>query len=490
MGDSMDTSLPWARKYRPSSFDDYLGNEVKNRVMGRLKNHEDIPNTIMLFGTRGTGKTSMARLIAKEIQCLNPIDGHSCGMCDMCREMDRYITSTEAGEECAGLTEVDAATNTGKDYINEVIEDALIPPLPPANKKILIFDECHMLSPSAQNSILKITEEPPKHLVFILCTTDPERVLKTLHSRMQMAIEVKKKSIDEIVDRLIYIAKQESVKTSEQALRVLAKRCDRIPRECINKFEAIAKNNGKTVTMAEVMEELGDMDSTLYLEFYKCANLSLEAILEYTSKIKASNRDIKEFVKGLMRFTMDTIYIKYGIAIEDFSPEQVKKAKSVFKMYSMSECDMLLQIVEAADNAITQDDTKNELVIINTAIRVSKLKLLANGLGGQSGRAVDENTASVRTYSRLVEDEQRSRIDNMQMQGLTRENIIEMFPEASEVKGSIGVEDESFNSELGDTNIKLNASDEASVGAGVVGIDEKESQIEMLRRMFQESGSN
>ena len=190
--------IAWTRKYRPSSFDDYMGDDVKRMVQNRFRNRDDIPNTIMLYGTRGTGKTSMARLLAKEIHCLNPIDGHSCGQCEMCQEIDEYISSTEAGAECSGITEVDAATTTGKGDINDIIEDALIPPLYPLNYKVLILDECHMLSTSAQNSLLKVIEEPPAHLIFILCTTDPEKVIGTIHSRIQLKIEVRRKSVAEL----------------------------------------------------------------------------------------------------------------------------------------------------------------------------------------------------------------------------------------------------------------------------------------------------
>lgn len=425
--------LAWIRKYRPSSFDEYMGDDVKNLVMNRFKDRNNIPNTIELDGTRGTGKTSMARLMCKEIHCLNPVNGHSCGVCDMCKEIDEYISSTEAGVECAGITEVDAATVTGKSDINDIIEEALIPPMAPLNYKVVIFDECHMLSVAAQNSLLKVVEEPPKHLIMIFCTTDPEKVIDTIHSRIQLKIEVRKKSISEMADKLLQISKLERLTVSKEALAVIAKVGDRIPRECINLLEKVAKNYDNNVTIENVRNTVGDISSEIYSKYFSAANSSLENILIFNKMMKDKDIDPKNFMRGLTRYVLDSLYVKHGISLDEYSPDFVTSVKELFKVYTSSDFDMLLQVIENATRWIDSDDTKSELIITNTALRIGKIQLLAKGLVGESNKSVDENAESVRKYAKILEDNNKNALEKLPSVDIKKESFSNIFNCMSEV---------------------------------------------------------
>ena len=432
--------IAWVRKYRPVSFDDYMGDNVKNLVVNRFKDRDNIPNTIMLYGTRGTGKTSMARLLAKEIHCMSPIDGHSCGKCEMCNMINEYISSTEAGVECMGITEVDAATTTGKNDINDIIDEAIIPPIYPLEYKILILDECHMLSKSAQNSLLKVMEEPPKHLIFILCTTDPDQVIGTIHSRIQLKLEVRKKSVDEMADKLIWIAEQEKFKISPEAAKIIAKKGERIPRECINILETIYKNFGE-VTVDTVRKAVNDVSTDLYAEFFEAANSSLENILLFNRKLKDNDINIKQFVSGLIRFMLDACYIRYGINIEDYSVEFVVRVKRIFDIYKANEYDLALQIMEDATKHICDDDTKNELIMTTTALRVGKVPLLAKTLGNEAYEAEKENSKALLNYSSMVEAEENKKFERIQQISASKEALGNVFKQMTEVKDSIGIID-------------------------------------------------
>ena len=429
-----ESNSAWSRKYRPSSFDEYMGDNVKNLVLNRFKDRKNIPNTIMLYGTRGTGKTSMARLMAKEIHCMSPVDGHSCGECEMCQEIDRYITSTEAGAECFGVTEVDAATTNGKDSINDIIDDALIAPLYPLEHKILILDECHMLSKAAQNSILKVVEEPPPHLVFILCTTDPEQVIPTIHSRMQLKIEVRKKSVDELANRLLEIAKLENLETSMDALRIIAKKGDRVPRECINILESVAMNNGGVVTLETIKHSLDTVSTEIYIQFFNAANSSLEDVLNFNKLLKDKDISAKKFIQGLTRFTLDACYAKYDIDAEDQTVEFFKQAKELFKIYGSSEIDTLLQVVESVYRAIDDDDTKSELLITTTAIRIGKIGILAQGLGNETQKAEKENEASLVAYKKHLQEDEQKRSERVRSYGPVKEALSNVFKNMTDVK--------------------------------------------------------
>ncbi len=441
------SDIAWSRKYRPSSFDDYMGDNVKNLVLNRFKDRNNIPNTIMLYGTRGTGKTSMARLLAKEIHCLSPVDGHSCGECQMCQEINNYITSTEAGVECWGITEVDAASTTGKSDMSEIIEEALIPPLPPLNYKILILDECHQLSKAAQNSLLKVIEEPPPFLIFILCTTDPDMVIPTIHSRMQLKIEVRKKTVEEIANRLLEIATFEKLETSIEALRVIAKKGDRVPRECINLMESIAKNYGNVVNMETVRQGIGDVSTEIYLEYFKAANTSFEEVLLFNKKLKDKDISPKQFMQGLIRFTLDACYVRNGVSLEDYSIEFLEQINKLFKIYKSTEFDTLLQVIELASKSVDDDDTKSELVITTTALRIGKIGLLAQGLSREAQIAQKENDISITKYRKKMEEEQEKQFEKIPSYAPTKAALSSIFKDMVEIKDTQGIIDIS-NSEV------------------------------------------
>lgn len=397
--------LAWTRKYRPRSFDDYMGDNVKNLVIGRFKNQDTIPQTIMLYGTRGTGKTSMARLMCKEIHCMNKVNGRACGECEMCQMIDDYITSSESGATCDGIVEIDAATTNGKDDINDIISELLQPPLYPLTRTVAILDECHKLSNAAQNSLLKVIEEPPAHLVFILCTTDPDDVISTIHSRMQLKIEVRKKTVDELAQRLMWIGEQERLKISIEACQLIAKKKDRIPRDAISLLENVAKSRGQ-VLIDDVLETINDVGNDVYFDFFKAANTSLEDILRFNVTLKEKDVGINNFMSGLARFALDAMSIKYGIAMEDFDKEFAKTAKELFDIYSTNDIDAMLRVIETAIAEIGPDDNKNELILTTMALRIGKIKLLANGLGREGSMANGENRKSLSEYQKQLKKDQ------------------------------------------------------------------------------------
>lgn len=419
-------SLAWTRKYRPRSFAEYMGDDVKNLVKNRFKDSDNIPQTIMLYGTRGTGKTSMARLLCKEIHCLNKIDGHACGECEMCEMIDNYISSTEAGESCDGIVEIDAATTTGKNDINEIIDSLLSPPMWPLKRIVAILDECHKLSNSAQNSLLKVIEEPPPHLVFILCTTDPDDVIATIHSRMQLKIEVRKKSVEELADRLMEIGELEKLTISREACQLIAKKKDRIPRDSISLLETVAKNFGK-VNIENVLATVKDIGSDIYFDFFRACNTSLEDILVFNTNIKEKDIDISKFISGLARFVLDCMYIKYGISMDDFDKEFAKSAKEVFDIYSSNDLDAMLHVIETAALEMGLDDNKNELVLTTTAMRLGKIKILASGLGLEASLANSENRKSLNEYQKQLKEDQAALGSNTLTYEPTKQAFAEMF---------------------------------------------------------------
>lgn len=430
----------WYRKYRPKTMDDYLGESIRQIVKNRFTREDARPSVMMIYGTRGCGKTTFARIISKYYLCEHTKeDGSPCEECDVCLSINETLINGETGVETPGVVEVDATTANGKEAIQNIIEDAIIPPTY-TKKKLLILDECHMITAQAQNSLLKIIEDIPPHLVVIFATTDPEKVLGTVHSRCQLKLEVKKQSIDDMASRLLQIATYEGVTTSREALKIIAKKGDRVPRECINLLESIAKNYGNQVTISNVRASLKDIASEVYINFYEAANSSIENILLFNNKLKEMDITPKMFISGLSRFTLDCLYVRHSINLEDYPLEFVGQVKKLFNYYTTADFDTLLQVLESAVKVIDDDEAKGELLVTTTAMRIGKIQLLARGLGNEAIEAEKENKKSIIEYKKIAEKEREEQNNKDTSFSPSKEAFARIFNNMSEVKGTVGLD--------------------------------------------------
>ncbi len=374
--------VAWTRKYRASNLNEYLGTEVKTKTISRLKDEQNFPQTVLISGPKGTGKTSIARLIAKTMHCENRQNGCACGVCDNCKAIDEELINAEFGAGAFGVTEVNVGTDGGKADVEEMIEQMKMQPQYPLKYNIFILDECHMYTPAAQNALLKVLEEPPSHLVIMMATTDPERLLGTVKDRCQFRLRVKPPTVEEIVQRLLYIASCEKLTTSEKALTLLVRLCKKNPRDCIMTLENVAKNFDHNVTVDTVLKEVGAVSTEVYAKFIKCANSAnnIGDTLEFVTSLEESGITYKAFLEGLSDFVINCMQIKYGIGIEEASPDLVDATKKLFNSYHMEEIDVLLQILEYANKLVSADESTGRLTILTTAMRISKVKALSIGL--------------------------------------------------------------------------------------------------------------
>ena len=263
-----------------------------------------------------------------------------------------------------------------------MIEDMMLQPQYPFKYNVFILDECHMFTNQAQNALLKVLEEPPSYLIVMLATTDPDRLLGTVRDRCQFRLSVKPPTVDEIVERLEFIARAEKLTVGTKALPLIARLCKKNPRDCIMTLENVAKNFDHTVTTETVLSEIGAVSTEMYTNYMNGANSSnnIGETLEFMRQLDEKGISYKAFLEGLSDFVLNCMQIKYGINIEDASPDIAEAAKKLFKQYDMEDVDTLLQIMEYANKPVAADESMGRLTVLTTAMRISKVKALAIGL--------------------------------------------------------------------------------------------------------------
>lgn len=431
----------WYTKYRPRTIEEYSGPRIKDIVGKRFTKRENMPHVMMVHGNRGCGKTTFARLISKYYLCSNLTEDGPCEECEMCKSINEILIGGESSQvECPGVTELDATIMNGKEAIQNVLDDALQSPIY-SDFKVLIVDECHMISQAGQNSMLKIIEDIPPHLIVIFATTNPEKVLQTIKSRCQLTLEVRKQSVKDMSNRLLYISEQERLEVSKEALDVISRKGNRVPRECINLLETIAKTYDRKVTMDIVKEYFGSSSSELYLEYFEVANKSLGDVLQFITKIRENDIKITEFVSGLMQFILDSMFIRHGISLEDYTTDYMKSVKQLFDTYNSNDFSMVLQIVEYLANNITPEDTaRNEVLLTLTAMRISKVGMLANGLNNEQSEAIAENKMSLVEHSKKLREVNLGALEKLKTD-LSIEDSKDSFGEIEVVENSAGILD-------------------------------------------------
>ena len=223
------------REWRPKTFNDVVGQEhITTTLKNQILNHR-IAHAYLFCGTRGTGKTSTAKVFAKALNCLNLQDGEPCNECEMCRKINEGLA--------IDVTELDAASNNGVDKIRDIIDDVKYPPQE-AKYKVYIMDEVHMLSAGAVNAFLKTLEEPPNNVIFILATTDPQKLPITILSRCQR-FDFKRINNNEITARLRKIVDDQNVLADERSLNLIARVSDGAMRDSLSILDqAISMGNG------------------------------------------------------------------------------------------------------------------------------------------------------------------------------------------------------------------------------------------------------
>ncbi|MBO5323132.1 MAG: DNA polymerase III subunit gamma/tau [Oscillospiraceae bacterium] len=289
------------RKYRPQTFDDVSGQMAVTQTLKTQIVSGKMSHAYLFTGSRGTGKTSCAKILAKAVNCLNPKDGNPCNCCEACRAIDSGA--------CMDVLEIDAASNNGVDNVRDLRDDAVYTPSQ-VKMRVYIIDEVHMLSISAFNALLKIIEEPPEHLLFILATTELHKVPATILSRCQR-FSFRRISQEDIVERLQYVAYQEKIDLDDGAARVIARMADGGMRDALSLLDQCASATNGELSSERVYACLGiagEQKAGQLMGYV--ADHDASRALALFNRLYAEGKDLGALLDELACLTRDLLILK------------------------------------------------------------------------------------------------------------------------------------------------------------------------------------
>ncbi|SHH78200.1 DNA polymerase III subunit gamma/tau [Sporanaerobacter acetigenes] len=332
------------RRFRPKTFDQVLGQEhitttLKNQII-----NQNIGHAYIFSGTRGTGKTSTAKIFARAVNCTHSIDGNPCNTCEICSGL--------LDESIMDVIEMDAASNNSVDDIRELREKVKYPPSK-ARYKVYIIDEVHMLSDSAFNALLKTLEEPPKHLIFILATTEVEKLPQTILSRCQR-FDFKRVTTKDIVKNLNNICGEIGIEVEESALNLIARNSDGAMRDALSLLDQCISFGEGTLTYEDALKTLGIANEDLLFNLVdNIEEKNLEKALHIVDDIIQNGKDINQFIKDLIYHFRNLMIAKTStnpLDIIDLEKETVGRYKEQSENISLPFILKALQILNEGQN--------------------------------------------------------------------------------------------------------------------------------------------
>lgn len=336
----MNEDLSFARKYRPNTLEGYIGNEKLKETVKRIMASGKKPQSILLTGNTGCGKTTIARIIESWYICENPgEDGSPCGECLTCCNMKDYIENGNA-EMLPDIKEIDVTDKSGKGDMDALIEEIEYPAFG-GGWKIYLLDECHAMTMAAATRLLKIVEEPPEKVLVIFCTTDPQKMLETLKNRCQLKLKVVKPNTTELCGLLKRVCASVGKDYDLQGLRMICSRADYVIRDSLNYLEQVINTRGEATGVA-VSEEFLEISDNLILDFYTAyINKNYLEYINIMYKIKTTY-DFGLFLQSLTNFTTRGIYILNNVNVEGLSEVEIASYLGIFSKFSMEDIAYIL----------------------------------------------------------------------------------------------------------------------------------------------------
>ena len=357
------------RKWRPIDFDSVVGQDHITDVLKYQIANDRVSHAYLFCGSRGTGKTTCAKILAKAVNCLNKENGNPCGKCENCKLIEAGATTD--------IIEMDAASNNGVDYIRDIRDEVIYTPSA-LRKKVYIIDEVHMLSQGAFNALLKTLEEPPSHVLFILATTELQKLPATITSRCQR-FDFKRISSDDIASRLEYIGLKEDIAVTHEAAKLIGRISSGGMRDAISLLE-LCSGSGSKIDVAKVNTVSGIMGRD------KCAMVltaiikkDIQTIFETVSDVFEMSSDVSVFFSELIEFLRDMLVIKSikdSASYLDMTNDELSVTKAVSDLYTSERILFCIKSLESSYSTLSKSPQNKRVNAELALITLTDDKLL------------------------------------------------------------------------------------------------------------------
>ena len=412
------------RKYRPTTFDDVSGQTFIIKTLKNAIATNKISHAYLFSGTRGTGKTTIAKIFAKNVNCMNLIDGNVCGKCEIC--------TTENTDDIQDIIEIDAASNNGVDEIRELKNKIKLAPVL-CKYKVYIIDEVHMLSTGAFNALLKTLEEPPSHVIFILATTEPQKIPITIISRCQR-FDFKKLSIIDIKNRLKYIAEKEHINITDDCLDEIAKMSDGAMRDAIGLLDQVSSFNEDSITIDDIYQISGSVPfKKIYELIDSYINEDKENILKTTEEIYNEGKDFIKLTFDILSIFKDVlIYYRAPKYFENLNKLNFDEIKKIKEKIDISDLELIIETLENLSRELKLSDYPRillEMFLINK-------KSASNTL-----------TEEVKHYKEAVNEEQKEVINELKEERKIETELKKVETNVEEIKENLTIKQNEYTNE-------------------------------------------
>ncbi len=329
------------RKFRPDNFDDVKG---QDHIVTTLRNqllHDRVGHAYLFCGTRGTGKTTMAKLMAKAVNCEHPVNGNPCGECESCQSI--------ASGNSLNVIEIDAASNNGVDNVRQI--NSAVQYSPSQGKYLVyIIDEVHMMTSSAFNALLKTIEEPPEYVIFILATTEDYKVPVTIRSRCQR-YDFRRITVDTIAGRINHILEEEGLEATPEAVRYIARAADGSMRDGLSILdECVSASIGKTLDLDSVLKIVGAVDIDIYVKLMEAIrDDKADQVLDIINDAVWQGKDLTVFTDNFIWFLRNMLFIKVSPQVAgelDITSENVEIIKKLGESFTVDTLSRYIDLLQ------------------------------------------------------------------------------------------------------------------------------------------------